>query len=52
MRTKIHNKSDCMTREDFHSLQDFAKANGMMRMTLDKVIPKWKQWKEQLKPPQ
>lgn len=44
-------KSEAMSKEDFHSLQAFAKANDMMNVSLDIVIPKWKQWKGQLKPP-
>lgn len=39
-----------MSREDFESLQAFAKAYGLMSTPLDKVIPKWQEWKKQRHP--
>ena len=38
---------ETMSREDFESLQAFAEAYGLMSVPLDKVIPKWKEWKKQ-----
>ena len=36
-----------MSTEDFESLQAFAEAYGLMSVPLDKVIPKWQEWKKQ-----
>ena len=38
---------ETMSREDFESLQAFAEAYGLMSVPLDKVIPKWQEWKKQ-----
>ena len=38
---------ETMSREDFESLQTFAEAYGLMSVPLDKVIPKWQEWKKQ-----
>lgn len=35
------------SREDFESLQAFAEAYGLISVPLDKVIPKWQEWKKQ-----
>lgn len=36
-----------MSREDFESLQALAEAYGLISVPLDKVIPKWQEWKKQ-----
>ena len=41
---------ETMSREDFESLQAFAEAYGLMSVPLDKVIPKWQEWKKQKHP--
>ena len=38
---------ETMSREDFESLQAFAEAYGLISVPLDKVIPKWQEWKKQ-----
>lgn len=38
-------QSKAMSREDFLSLQSFAKAYGLMNTPIDRVIPRWKEWK-------
>ena len=38
---------ETMSREDFESLWAFAEAYGLMSVPLDKVIPKWQEWKKQ-----
>lgn len=43
-------QSKAMSREDFLSLQSFAKAYGLMNTPLDKVIPRWQEWKKQKHP--
>lgn len=41
---------ETMSKEDFQSLQAFAKAYGLMSVPLDKVIPRWQEWKKQKHP--
>lgn len=41
---------EAMSKEDFKSLQAFAKACGLMSVPLDKVIPRWQEWKKQKHP--
>ena len=38
---------ETMSIEDFESLQAFAEAYGLTSVPLDKVIPKWQEWKKQ-----
>lgn len=38
-------QSKAMSRKDFLSLQSFAKAYGLMNTPIDRVIPRWKEWK-------
>ena len=38
---------ETMSIEDVESLQAFAEAYGLMSVPLDKVIPKWQEWKKQ-----
>lgn len=39
-------QSKAMSCKDFLSLQSFAKAYGLMNTPIDKVIPRWKEWKQ------
>ena len=38
---------ETMSIEDLESLWAFAEASGLMSVPLDKVIPKWQEWKKQ-----